>query len=140
MITSKNWLKLIVNILFLKKLFQFHLHRFLSQSLCLSLSRFPKQPPEVCYKKCVTKNFAKFLGKHLCRCLFFNRDAGLRIATLLQKRLQHRRFHVNFDTSGRLLLFIHNLLPSFIFCNLFTSFLISLFFSSYRVFVIEELT
>ena len=28
---------------FLKKLFQFYLHRFLSQSLCLSLSRFPNK-------------------------------------------------------------------------------------------------
>ena len=46
---------------------------------------------------------------------------------------------VAIDTSSRLLLFIHNLLPSLIFCNLFSSFLIQFIFSSYQVFVIELL-
>ena len=31
-----------------------------------------KQPPKVFYKKGVLRNFAKFTGKHLCQCLFFN--------------------------------------------------------------------
>ena len=32
-----------------------------------------RQPPEVLlYKKGVLKNFAKFIGKHLCQILFFN--------------------------------------------------------------------
>ena len=30
-------------------------------------------------KKAVLKNFAKFTGKHLCRSLFFNKVAGLRL-------------------------------------------------------------
>ena len=28
-------------------------------------------------KKSVLRNFAKFIGKHLCQSLFFNKDAGL---------------------------------------------------------------
>ena len=32
-----------------------------------------KQLPDVFYKKGVLKNFAKFIGKHLCQSLFFNR-------------------------------------------------------------------
>ena len=72
-----------------------------------------KQPPEVFYRKAVLKNFAKFTGTHLCQSLFFNKVADLRTATLLQKRLWHRCFPVNFakflrkpfsqNTSGRLL-------------------------------------
>ena len=63
-------------------------------------------------KKDVLRNFVKFTGKHLCQSLFFNKVADLRPATLLKKRLWHRRFPVNFakflrtpflqNTSGRL--------------------------------------
>ena len=35
----------------------------------------------------VLRNFAKFIGKHLCQSLFFNDVAGLRPATLLKKKL-----------------------------------------------------
>ena len=63
----------------------------------------------------VLRNFTKFRGKHLCQSLFFNKVSGLRPATLLKKRLWHRRFPVNFakflrtppflqNTSGRLFL------------------------------------
>ena len=55
-----------------------------------------KQPPEVFYKKGVFRNFAKFTGKHLCQSFFFNKVADLRPATLLKKKLWHRRFSVNF--------------------------------------------
>ena len=44
----------------------------------------------------VLNNFAKLTGKHLCQNLFFNKVAGLRPATFLQKRLWHRCFPVNF--------------------------------------------
>ena len=44
-----------------------------------------EQPPEVFYKKVVLKNFAKLTGKHLCLSLFFNKDVGLRPATLIKK-------------------------------------------------------
>ena len=33
--------------------------------------------PEVFCKKGVLRNFAKFIGKHLYQCLFFNKVAGL---------------------------------------------------------------
>ena len=46
--------------------------------------------PEVFCKKDVLRNFAKFKGKHLCQRLFFNKVAGLRPATLLEKSLCHR--------------------------------------------------
>ena len=38
-------------------------------------------------KKVVRKNFAKFIGKHLCQSLSFNKIASLRPATLFKKRL-----------------------------------------------------
>ena len=41
--------------------------------------------PEVFYKKGVPRNFAKFIGKHLCQSLFFNKVAGPRPATLLKR-------------------------------------------------------
>ena len=77
-------------------------------------NKVQKQPPGVFYKKDVLKNFSKFTGKHLCWSLFFNKDAGLRPATLLKNRFQQRCFPVNFvkflrtpflkNTSWRLLL------------------------------------
>ena len=51
---------------------------------------------EVFCKKSVLKHFAKFTGKHLFQSLFFNEIAGLRLATLLKKRLWHRCFPVDF--------------------------------------------
>ena len=47
-------------------------------------------------KKDVLKYFGKFTGKHLCQIPFFNKAAGLRLPTLLKKRLKHRCFPVNF--------------------------------------------
>ena len=65
-------------------------------------------------RKGVLKNFTKFMGKHLCLVLFFNKVAGLRPAAVLKNRLWHRCFPVNFvkflrtpflqNNSGRLLL------------------------------------
>ena len=37
-----------------------------------------KQSPEVLYSKRCSKKFCKFIGKHLCQSLFFNKVAGLR--------------------------------------------------------------
>ena len=69
------------------------------------------------------RNFPKFKGKHLCWSLFFNKDSGLRSATLLNKRPQQRCFPVNFvkfsrtpflqNTSRRILLFLIYLTVSF---------------------------
>ena len=47
-------------------------------------------------KKGVLRNFKKFIGKHLCQSLSFNKVEGLRPETLLKKRLWHRCFPVNF--------------------------------------------
>ena len=47
-------------------------------------------------KKGVLTNFAKLTGKHQCQTLFFDKVAGLRLATLLKKRLWHGYFPVNF--------------------------------------------
>ena len=68
------------------------------------------------YKKGVLKIFTKFTEKQLRQSLYFNKVAGLRLATLLKKRLWHRCFPMNFvkflrtpflqNTSGRLLLFL----------------------------------
>ena len=46
--------------------------------------------------KGVFRNFAKYTRKHLCQSLFFNNVAGLRPATLLNKRFWHRCFPGNF--------------------------------------------
>ena len=66
-------------------------------------------------KEGVLRNVTKFTGKHLCQSLFFNKVAGSRHATLLKKRLWHRRSPVSFmkflrtpfllNTSGWLFLF-----------------------------------
>ena len=65
-------------------------------------------------KKGILRNFTKFTGKHLRQSLFFNNVAGLRPATLFQRKLLHSCFPVNFakfsrtlflqNTSGQLLL------------------------------------
>ena len=61
---------------------------------------------EVFCWKGVLRNFEKFTGKHLCYSLFFNKVAGLRVATLLKKRFWHRYFSVNF--AKFLTLFLEN--------------------------------
>ena len=47
-------------------------------------------------RKGVLRNFAKFTGKYLSQVLFYNKVAGLKLATLLKKRLWHRCFPMNF--------------------------------------------
>ena len=76
--------------------------------------RFLKSSYQRCsIKKGILENFAKFTGKDLCWGLFFKKVASLRPATLLEKRLLHRCFAMNFakflrtpflhNTSGQLL-------------------------------------
>ena len=57
-------------------------------------------------EKSVVKNFAKFTGKHLCQSFIFIKVVGLRPATLLKKRLWHRRFPVNLAKFLRTAIFI----------------------------------
>ena len=56
---------------------------------------------EVFCKKGALGNFVKFIEKHLCQSLFFNKVAGLSPATLFKKRLWHRCIPVNFVKSLR---------------------------------------
>ena len=68
------------------------------KSNCILLSchvRVRSSRQEVFCKKGALRNSTKFIGKHLCQSLFFNKVAGLRPATLLKKRLWHRCFLVN---------------------------------------------
>ena len=58
----------------------------LSRSSCL----------EIFCKEGVLGNLAKFTGKQLRQSVFFNKDAGLRPATLLKKWLWHKCFPENF--------------------------------------------
>ena len=50
----------------------------------LGLSSIRTSPPDVFSKKGALKIFAKFIGKHMCRSLIFNKVAGWRSATLLK--------------------------------------------------------
>ena len=58
------------------------------------ITRYRDNCSRVICRKGVLKDFAKFTGKHLCQTLFFNKEAALRPATFLKKRL--RSFPVNF--------------------------------------------
>ena len=70
---------------------------------------FRSSRPKMFCKKSILKNFTKFIGKHLCQSLFFNKVAGLRVATVLKKRLWYRCFPVNFAKYLRISFFIEHL-------------------------------
>ena len=55
------------------------------------------------HQRCSMKKsvLRKFTGKHPCQSLFFDKVAGLRLATLLKKRFLHWYFPVNFGKSLR---------------------------------------
>ena len=74
--------------------------------------------PKSSIKKIVLKNFTKFTGKHQCKSLFFNKVAGLRLATLFKKRLRHRCFPVNFRKFLRTL-FVQNTSGGCFYCSHF---------------------
>ena len=64
------------------------------QAKCIKyLLIFKSGRPDVFCKKGVLRNFVKFLGKHLCQSLYFNKVAGL---TLLKQKLWHKYFPVTF--------------------------------------------
>ena len=60
-------------------------------------------------KKGVLRNFTKFTRKHLYQSLFFNKVAGLTLATLSKKRLWQRCFPVDFAKFVRTGFFIEHL-------------------------------
>ena len=47
-----------------------------------NIFRTSSSRPEVFCEKVTLKNFAKYIEKHLCQSLFFNKILGLRLATL----------------------------------------------------------
>ena len=64
------------------------------------ISLLQKQSPGGFFKKGVLRSFAKFMGKHLCRSLFFSKAAGLRLclrgSNFIKKRLYHRFSRADF--------------------------------------------
>ena len=56
----------------------------------------------------VLRNFAKFAEKHLCQSLFCNKVAGLRLASLLKKRLW-QMFSCEFWEISKNIFFIEHL-------------------------------
>ena len=81
----------------------------LQQLLFREIFVYRSSCPEAFCKKGVLRNFTKFIGKHLCQSLFFNKVADLRPTTLLKKGLWHRYFPVNFAKFLRTLFFIEHL-------------------------------
>ena len=62
---------------------------------------FQKQPLEVLCKKSVLRNFAKFIGKHQCQSLFFNKVASVAWISIWT-HLQHSVVHApRFDIYSR---------------------------------------
>ena len=73
----------------------------------ISIMSFRSSHQRYSIQKGILKNFTKFPGKHLCQNLFFNKDAGLRLATLLKNRPWYSCFrntyseeHLRTVTSG----------------------------------------
>ena len=60
------------------------------------LPQFRSSHQRCSMQKGVLRNFAKFTEKYLCQSLLFNKVAGLRLPTLLKKRVWHSCFPVNF--------------------------------------------
>ena len=69
---------------------------------------FKSSNPEVLSQKSLLKIFAKFIGKHLYQSFFFNKVAGLRLATLFKKRFWHKCFPVDFAKFLRISFFIEH--------------------------------
>ena len=67
---------------------------------------------KVSYEKSVLKNFAKFIGKHLRRSLYFSKVKGMRPKTLLKKKLRQRRFSENLRNFQKLLFYLTPLMAA----------------------------
>ena len=83
-------------------LFQNKIYCLEKTCLCFTKIKFSKHTlyrssrPKVFCKKGVLRNLAKFTGKQLYQSFFFDKVGGLSPAFLLEKRLWHRCFSVNF--------------------------------------------
>ena len=73
-------------------MFPFMFYKLFNANSTVFLFFFRSSRPEVFCKKGVLRNFAKFIVKHLCHSLFFDKVAGRRPATLWKKRLWQRCF------------------------------------------------
>ena len=76
------------------------------ENACAGVSfqiKFRSRRSQVFFKKFVLKQFANFIGKHLCQSLgiFFNKVTGLQNCNFTKKSLQHRFFPVTFAKSLR---------------------------------------
>ena len=60
------------------------------------MPHFRRSCTELFYENDIRRNFAKYIGKHLCHSLFLDKVAGLTPATLLKRKLRHRCFPVKF--------------------------------------------
>ena len=69
---------------------------FMTRDMLRILSIYRGSRQEVFCRKGALRIFAKFTEKNLCQSLFLNKVADLRPATLLNKRLWHKCFPVNF--------------------------------------------
>ena len=67
---------------------------------------FLQKKPLALFKIGVDKKFSKSVGKHLGRCFFFNKFAGLHFT---KKRLRDRCFLVNFEKFLKTLVFMEHL-------------------------------
>ena len=106
MLNNLHIIKTVIKLNIEKKLHNFNIifrSEFPSDSSSKTASKIiiilyvQKQPPEVFCKKAALRNLTRFIGKHLCQRLFFNKAAGLRPGTLLKKRPWCRCFLVNLE-------------------------------------------
>ena len=80
--------------------------------MVIGITHRQKQSPRGALQKGALGNFTRATGKHPCQSLSFNKTAGRRPATLLEKRRQHRRPLVNSVKSPRTPSFTEHLLWS----------------------------
>ena len=79
-----------------KEIFSWHEKNIVARMTDCFLMQYKSSHRRCSERKGIFRNFAKFIWKHLHQSLVFNKVAGLRLATLLKKRLWHRCFTVNF--------------------------------------------
>ena len=89
LLCSVNGINFTNVVIFHKKFFNFSL---LTAATFLLRYIFRSNHQRCSVTKGVLRNFAKFIGKHQCQSLLFNKVVGLMPAAFLKKRLWHRCF------------------------------------------------
>ena len=77
--------------------------------LGISIGLFKSSHRRCSVKQGVLRNFAKFIGKHLCQSLFFNKVAGPRPATLFKKKTLSQLFSCEFCKISKNIFFTEHL-------------------------------